>query len=229
MRKKSINQVLKFNLERIESMKILLINGSNHTEGSSARALLEIEGEILSSGVEILRYEIGKMPRYACTGCGGCSGGVGCVYRDIDTLTELCREANALIICTPTHYASAPGNLTSVLSRLLFSSKKSIEHKPIGVAAVGRRGGLCEAVREVKKFFEFASCPIISGMYPPILYANREKDAEFDEEGLENMRSLANNVIYVAKCIELGRLNGILPPNEKRKFKTDIGTLKKLK
>ncbi|MBE6536509.1 MAG: NAD(P)H-dependent oxidoreductase [Ruminococcaceae bacterium] len=206
-------------------MKILLINGSVHKDGASARALAEINGEILKSGAETLHYEIGKMPRYACSACGGCKSGNGCVYRDIDSLIELSNEASAIIICTPTHYASAPGNLTSVLSRLLFSSKKSVAHKPIGVAAVGRRGGVSAAANEVKKFFEFSSSPIISGIYPAILYASDFKSAEADKEGLENMRSLANNVIYIARCIELGNESGVLPPDDRRIFKTDISAL----
>lgn len=206
-------------------MKILLINGSPHKSGATLEALAEIKKALLQEKAEILEYEIGTAPRYSCSGCGGCKEGDGCIHRDIDALIELFRIANAVIICTPTHYASAPGNLTSALSRLLFSSKKSVEHKPIGVGAVGRRGGLCEAIHDVKKLFEFASCPIISGIYPAILYAKDGDSAKYDDEGLENMRSLAKNVLYIARCIEAGYENGIFPPEEERAFKTDISSL----
>lgn len=207
-------------------MKILLINGSPRENGAAKRAILEMRGEILKSGCEAIIYEIGNSPRYACISCGFCRDGEGCVFGDIDELVKLCENANALIICTPTHYASAPGSLTSILSRLLFSYKKSVAHKPVGIASVGRRGGLCEAIADVRKFFEFASCPIVSGIYPPILYAKDFATAELDEEGLENMRSLSRNVIYVARCVEAAGEKGILPPEEKREFKTDISSLK---
>ena len=209
-------------------MKILLLNGSSHTSGASARALLEMKKVVLEEGAAPLQYSVGASARYACCACGGCKATGSCIYGDIDSLITLAKEANAIVICTPTHYAAAAGNLLSVLSRLLFSAKSAIEHKPIGVCSVGRRGGLTEAAHDVKKLFEFASCPIISGIYPAILYARDSKSAEYDTEGLENMRSLAKNVLYIARCIEEGGRNGILPPKETREYKTDISALSKL-
>ena len=230
----SINQLLNFNfdiqidlfLEGLKLMKILLINGSPRKKGACMRALEEIKEVLTGSGLEISEYWVGKAPRHACSGCGGCKGGDGCVYRDIDGLIELSKEADGIVICTPTHYASAPGNLTSILSRLVFSSRVAVEFKPIGVMGVGRRGGICEAVRDVKKFFEFTSCPIVSGIYPPILYAKNYKSAALDDEGLENARSLASNIAYIARCLRVGAENGIFPPHEERRFKTDITDLK---
>lgn len=207
-------------------MKMLLINGSPHSSGATSEAIIEIKKELLSSGAEILEYEIGKEPRYACTACGGCKSSGKCILGDIDHLAELSEKADAIIICTPTHYASAPGSLISVLSRLLYSSKRTVEHKPVGVGAVGRRAGLCDAIYDVKRLFEFTSSPIISGIYPAVLYASSRDSVKHDEEGLENMRSLAKNLVFITKCIELGRKNGILPPSEKRSCKTDISSLK---
>jgi len=210
-------------------MKILLINGSARKNGGCFRALEEIKLEILKSDAEVFEYDIGTAPRYACSHCLGCKDGNGCIYRDIDGLTELCNKSDAIIICTPTHYASAPGNLTAVLSRLLFSSKKSVAYKPIGVGGVGRRGGVCDAIQDVKKFFEFAFCPIISGVYPAILYTDGYQNAAYDEEGVQNMRSLAKNVIYIAQCIEYGNKNGIPRPKEEERIKTDIPALLRLR
>ena len=208
-------------------MKVLLINGSMHNSGASFGALKEIKNEILKLNADFSEYSVGTSPRYACSCCGSCRDGNGCVHGDIDSLCELCSSANAIIICTPTHYASAPGNLTSVLSRLVFSKRSSIEHKPIGIASVGRRAGLCDAAHDVKKIFEFASCSIVSGSYPSILYAKDFESVKLDDEGLQNMRSLANNVVYIARCMEIGSKNGILPPDEPRIYKTDISTLGK--
>ena len=207
-------------------MKILLINGSLHEKGACAGVIAEVKNMLSATAVEFSEYRIGSAPRYACSGCLGCKGGNGCIYRDIDSLTEIFSEANATIICTPTHYAAAPGNLTSVLSRLVFSSKKSVQYKPIGVIGVGRRGGLCEAIRDVKKFFEFASCPIISGIYPALLYADGYENRIFDDEGSQNVRSLVSNLIFITRCIDLGRKNGILPPSDEKRIKTDIPSLK---
>lgn len=206
-------------------MKILLINGSLHEKGACSGALEHIKGILLKNSIEYKEYGIGNSPRYACSGCRGCADGGGCIYRDLDTLTQLCCESDAIIVCTPTHYAAAPGNLTAVISRLIFSSKRSVQHKPIGVIGVGRRAGVCEAVRDVKKFFEFASCPIISGIYPPILYASEYKNSDYDREGVQNIRSLTENVIFVTKCIKIGLKNGVIPPAEERRIKTDISSL----
>lgn len=206
-------------------MKVLLINGSPNEHGSTMRALLECKQTLEELEAETKIYNVGKNPRRACITCGNCKTTKKCVFDDLD---ELCKDltiSDAVIIGTPTHYASIPGNLLSILERILYSSKHTVENKPIAVIGTGRRGCISEAIRDVKKFFEFASCPIISGSYPAILYSTGFDNAEKDKEGLKNMRSISKNLFYIANCIQIAKEKGIYPPKEEIGEKTDISSI----
>lgn len=210
------------------NMKILLINGSPHETGAVARALLECESTMRLLGAEIDNYFIGTAPHSCCTACGCCKDGRGCVFGDIDELYKKCKDADGFVIGTPTHYFGASGTLISMLSRLFYSGIDAFRYKPVAVIAVGRRGGAFDAALEIEKFFRFSSSPIISGIYPATLYAKDGASAEYDSEGLQNMRSAARNLVWLSKCIGLGREYGVSLPIEEEKIKTDISSLKEI-
>ena len=206
-------------------MKILLMNGSPHENGATRRALDECRLALGKHGAETAYYLLGNGARHSCTACGGCKGRGACVFGDLDSLTETLKSCDGIIIGTPTHYASAPGALLSVISRLLFSSKSSVEYKPVAVVGAGRRGCVSSAIDEIKGFFAFSSSPLISGVYPPILYGTDYESAGYDAEGLQNMRSIADNVYWLTASILKARELGIMPPIPEPRIKTDISSL----
>ena len=53
-------------------MKVLLVNGSPHKNGSTNRALQEVEKTLQAAGVETEIFWIGNEPDGGCIGCGGC-------------------------------------------------------------------------------------------------------------------------------------------------------------
>ena len=206
-------------------MKTLLLNASPNKNEAVARALLECESTIRREGVEVLRIWIGNEQRHSCSDCGGCKSKDGCIYRDIDDITDAFTASDSVIIGVPTHFGGAPGNLLSILSRLIFSKKSCIFGKPVAVIGVGRRGCITTAIYEVEKYFKFASCPIVSGNYPAILYAKDKDSAEYDFEGLQNMRCITKNLLWLTKCIEIAKNSGVIIPPSELKIKTDIATL----
>lgn len=206
-------------------MKILLVNASPHKNGATARALEECMSTLKEFGAVTESYFLGNAARNSCTGCGGCKGGGNCVFGDISELADAFMRADGIIIGVPTHYAGAPGNILSVLSRLLFSSKPCVEYKPIAVVGAGRRGCITSAIGEVQNFFEFASCPIISGAYPALIYGSDYESAGFDAEGLQNMRSVAENMYWILSALKLAEKEGITHPIPEPKIKTDLPSL----
>ena len=61
-------------------MKVLLVNGSPHKNGSTNRALQEVEKTLQASGVETEIFWIGNEPVGGCIGCGGCGKTGACVF-----------------------------------------------------------------------------------------------------------------------------------------------------
>lgn len=206
-------------------MRILLINGSPHEAGATRRALDECKATFERLGAITEYYFLGNEPRRACTACGGCRKRGSCVFGDIDTLIEKIKNSDGIVIGTPTHYAGAPGSLLSVISRLLYSAKACVEYKPVAIVGAGRRGCICSAIDEVARFFAFSSSPTVSGVYPAILYGTDYESAGYDAEGLQNMRSAAENIYWLSSAITAARKHGITPPVAEPKIKTDISSL----
>jgi len=205
-------------------MKILIINGSPHAMGSTYIALSHMQKAITDLGAECTLIHIGGGYQ-SCRGCGYCKGGKPCVIGDIDGIAKLCAEADAIAIGAPVHYGEPCGNILSLLSRLCFSAKDSLRFKPAVSVAVCRRGGAVSACSAIDSFFKFSSMPIASGSYPAIFYESGKNGGTLDEEGLQNMRSAARALFYLATCMEIAKEQGVLPPADEEKIKTDIETL----
>ena len=172
-------------------MKILLLNGSPHVQGTTKRALLECRMELSRLDDDPILYDIGPDARHSCISCGACSRSQGCAYSDIDELISLFSECNGYIIGTPTHYGLASGALLSVLSRIARVMRAKLSGKPVAAVAVGRRGALSEAEADVLRPFRFTGSIIINASYPSIAYGKDPSSLESDAEGLMNMRSIA--------------------------------------
>lgn len=206
-------------------MKILLINGSPHENGATRRALDELGYTLGKLGAETEHYFLGNGARHSCTACGKCKSLGACVFGDIDSLVKKVELCDGIVIGTPTHYAGAPGALLSAISRLIFSAKGCVEYKPVAVIGSGRRGCISSAIAEVAKFFAFTSSPLVSGIYPAIIYGNDYESAGYDAEGLQNMRSIAENIYWITASLLKARECGITPPIAEPKIKTDISSL----
>ena len=95
-------------------MKVLLVNGSPHKNGSTNRALQEVEKTLQASGVETEIFWIGNEPIGGCIGCGGCRKTGACIFGGVVAeFTEKAREADGFVFGSPVHYAAASGNMTS--------------------------------------------------------------------------------------------------------------------
>ena len=178
-------------------MNFLLINGSPRTNGSTKSALKVIATKLSALGDTADIYDVGPEARQACTGCGNCKKRNGCAIGDTKDLARRAREADGIIIATPTYYANACGSLTALLSRLIRSEKTAFFKKPCAAVATGRRAGVCEAAKEIYSFFEYTASPIVTASYPTGIFNAREKDAE----GEAYLSELAENMHSVAACL----------------------------
>ena len=62
-------------------MKILMVNGSPHTDGCTARALAEMESVFAAAGVETEVMTLGTREVRGCVACGKCKQTGRCVFR----------------------------------------------------------------------------------------------------------------------------------------------------
>ena len=148
-------------------MKVLLVNGSPHKNGSTNRALQEVEKTLQAAGVETEIFWIGNEPVGGCIGCGGCGKTGACVFGGVVAeFTEKAKTADGFVFGSPVHYAAASGNMTSFLDRVFYSADaETFRFKPAAVVTAARRGGNSAAYEQLLKYPGISHMPIVSSQY----------------------------------------------------------------
>lgn len=196
-------------------MKVLMINGSPHAEGNTARALAEMEMIFQKEGFEVETVLVGQLTVPGCRGCGACASLKKCVIDDMtNELAEKLREADGVVIGSPVYYAAPNGALIALLDRLFYSSRFDKRMKVGASVAVARRGGCSTTFDQLNKYFTISGMPLASGQYWNSVHGARPGEAEADAEGLQSMRTLAANMAFLMKSIALGKEAYGLPEKE---------------
>lgn len=200
----------------MERLKVLLINGSPHDNGNTATALkemvkvfdkMDIETEIVNVGKEVIR---------GCIACGACNKSGKCVFDDkVNEISEKLKDSDGLVIGTPVYYASANATVVALMDRLFYSSKFDKRMKVGATVCAARRGGLTATFDEMNKYFTISGMPVASGQYWNGIHGNGgTNDSVEDEEGMQMMRTLANNMAFLMRSIALGKEAYGLPEQE---------------
>ena len=205
-------------------MKVILLNGSPHLQGTTARALTEIAKEFEVLGVQSEIVNVGNSPVRGCIGCASCRKIGKCVFDDdlVNGLAEKIKNADGLIVGSPVYYASVNGTLKCLLDRLFYSAGGKFSFKPAAAVAVARRAGTLTAFDEINKYFTICNMPVVSSTYWNNVFGANEKDAESDAEGLQTMRNLARNMTWLINCIKAGESAGVTPPQIIRGNRTNF-------
>ena len=125
--------------------------------------------------------------------------------------------ADGLVVASPVYYASANSTLIATLDRLFYSSLFDKTMKVGASIAVARRGGITATHDQLNKYFTISGMPIASGQYWNGFYGSYD-NIEQDEEGLQQMRTLAKNMTFLMKSIKLGKEQYGLPEKEMKVF-----------
>lgn len=209
-------------------MKVILVNGSPHKSGSTARALSEVEKTLKEEGVETENFWIGNVPISGCLGCYACAEHKKCIIDDVvNKFVELAKDADGFVFGTSVHYAGMTGAMTSFMDRVFYSAScggnnKYFKYKPAASVIVARRAGTTATYDQINKYFGITQMPIISSRYWNMVHGREAKDLEHDKEGLQTMRILARNMSYFLKCIEAGREKGIETPKTEKTTLTNF-------
>ncbi len=196
-------------------MKVLLINGSPKANGNTARALSELESVFKEKEIETEIIHIGNKDIRGCTACLGCYKDGKCVIDDIvNQVAKKFEECDGMVVASPVYYASANGTLISFLDRLFYSTSFEKRMKVGASVAVARRGGCSATFDQLNKYFTISGMPLASSQYWNSLHGAKPLEAEQDLEGLQTMRTLANNMVFLMKSIELGKEKFGLPEKE---------------
>ena len=206
-------------------MKVLLVNGSPHEFGCTYTALSEVGNRLSENGVDTELLWLGHEPIKSCQDCRGCRNLKSrCVFGGdaVERAQELMEVCDGIVVGSPVHYAGASGQTTSFLGRLFYSSSAILQGKPAAAVVSCRRGGASAAYASINKFFQMTNMPVVTSQYWNQIHGTCAEEAKKDLEGLQTMRTLADNMAWLLKSIEAGKNAGVGYPEREKTVRTNF-------
>lgn len=203
-------------------MKVLLVNGSPRKNGCTNRALEEIANEFSKLGIESEIFWIGNSVK-GCMACNYCHSHGQCVLNDVvNEFAQKAKEVDGFIFGTPVYYGGPTGGIASFMDRLFYSSSSYFYDKVVSTVVSCRRGGASESFAQLNMYYMMNNMIVVSSQYWNQVHGNNPSEVEQDAEGLQTMRSLAQNMTWVLKSIEAGRKMGIEKPQREKVIRTNF-------
>lgn len=209
-------------------MKVLMVNGSSHPHGTTMRALEEMIKIFNEAGVETEVIQLGGKPIADCLQCNQCQKTGKCIFNDgVNDFIEKAEKADGFVFATPTYFAHPSGRIFSFLDRAFYANGKdevydAFKFKPGAAVAVARRGGTTAALDALNKYFGIAQMPVAGSTYWNNVHGLYAEEAPQDEEGMQTMRNLARNMIWMMQCFEAGKNAGVAYPATESSYATNF-------
>jgi len=199
--------------------KVLLLNGSPHQSGCTATALEEMIKVFKEEGFEAELVHVGAKDIRGCIACRKCRELGRCVFDDqVNEVSAKFRDADALVVGSPVYYGSPNGTIMSFMDRL-FQSAPFSKHMKVGAAVVScRRGGNTASFDVLNKYFTISGMPVASSTYWNQVHGFTAEDVKKDLEGLQTMRNLARNIVFMVRAIADAKAKYGLPEVERKYF-----------
>lgn len=203
----------------------MFVNGSSHEHGTTMMAIEEMIKVFKAEGVETEVIQLGGKPIADCLQCGTCHKTGKCVFQDdgVNDFVEKAKTADGFVFATPVYYAHPSGRIFSFLDRVFYSAgKDAFSFKPGAAVAVARRGGTTAALDALNKYFGISQMPVAGSTYWNNVHGLFADEAHLDEEGMQTMRNLARNMLWMMRCFELGKKEGIPYPATEHTYCTNF-------
>ena len=196
-------------------MKIVIINGSPRPNGNSSKLIDEMIQIFDKEGIQVEQYQSGSKAIRGCMACGYCHEHHECVFKDdVNRLAGIFKDSDGLVVVSPVYYGSANGSVISLLDRMFYSSNFDKRFKVGAAFAIARRAGTTATYDELNKYFAINQMPVASGRYWNNGFGREQGQIERDEEGLQNARIVARNMVFLMKAIQDAKEKYGLPEAE---------------
>jgi multimeric flavodoxin WrbA len=181
--------------------------------GNTAQALGVMAAVLKKEGIEceVVCPDMKKIR--GCLGCDACSAKDGhwCVQGD-DGLNEIAakaRDADGLILASPTYYAGIAGHMKCCLDRLFYTSSGYFRGKVGTAFAVARRAGAVHTVDQLNHYFALAEMSTPPSQYWQGVYGAAPGEVLQDAEGVQTLERNAQGMAYLLKAMDAAKKVGI--------------------
>ena len=193
--------------EEIGMSKIIAINGSPRKNGNTAHMLQIVLDVCVKAGHQTELYQVGGREVHGCLACGGCANHIGrCATEDwMNELYMKMKEADVILLGSPTYFADLTPELKAVIDRSGFMSRRdnnAFSRKiGAGVSAV-RRAGSIHTLDSINHFFLINDMVVPGSSYWNMSLAREIGEYANDEEGIATMRRLGENIVWLLKSLK---------------------------
>ena len=202
-------------------MKVIAINGSPRENGNTFFALSKMAEELKKEKIETEIIQIGNQKIRGCIGCGSCSKSENnhCSITDdiLNKTADIIREADGIILGSPTYYSSIAGTMKSFLDRLFYTSSRYFKYKVVASVSIARRAGTVDVMHQLNNYFNLAEMIIAPSQYWTVAFGAAKGEVEKDEEGLQTLQRHAQAMAWLLKILDATRNSVPLPAPAERK------------
>lgn len=201
-------------------MKVIAINGSPRKDGNTATALKIMSEELEKEGIGVEIIHVGSENIPGCKGCFYCgvSENNHCVIKD-DLVNETAlkmREADGIILGSPTYYGGISGTMKCFLDRIFFSSSRYFKYKVGTPVAVVRRAGGVDVTHQLNNYLNLSEMITPPSQYWMIGYGREKGEIAEDGEGVQTISKNARAMAWLLKVVAAGKESVPLPEEEGR-------------
>jgi multimeric flavodoxin WrbA len=188
-------------------MKILCIVGSPRRDGNTNALMGHAVSVLREQGIAAEVLQVSDHRIDPCNGCRTCFDTKECAIQDdFAPVFMKMKEADGIIVGSPTYFGSATPDIMALLDRAGYVSMASgrvFSRKVGGAIAVARRAGHNFTNVQLVQWFLINGFIIPGSLYWNVALAGAggARDLDNDQEGINNIRHFAGEVSWLLKRI----------------------------
>lgn len=162
--------------------------------------------ELNASGIETELIQLDGDVIQPCKACRACGDKGNCVHSadNFRDLFDKMKNADGIILGSPVYCANISANMQALLERAAVVADMNPElfkHK-IGMAvAAARHGGALNTIDAMNHFFLVQEMYVVGSSYWGMAYGRMPGEVEQDSEGMETIKTLAQNMAHLLKAL----------------------------
>ena len=186
-------------------MKIVAFNGSPKEKGNTYTAIKIVTDKLAAEGIEIEIIHVGNKVIRGCLACNHCAMARDerCIVDDeVNGWIQLMKEADGIILGSPTHFSAIGGSMKSFLDRSFYVTSMNdgmLRHKVgASVVAVRRSGGVA-TFNQLNNYLNYSEMMIPTSNYWNVIHGTMPGEALKDAEGVQIMEVLGDNMVMALR------------------------------
>lgn len=189
------------------TMKVVAFNGSARKDGNTAILLNLVLGELEKEGIETELVQLAGKKLHGCMGCRKCfklKNGQCSVNDDLNDLVDKIKGADGILLGSPVYFSDVSSEMKALIDRagMVGRSNNNLWRRKVGAGVVAvRRAGAMHAFDTLNHFFFISEMIVPGSSYWNIGIGGNIGDVEKDEEGVQIMKTLGQNMVWLLKKI----------------------------